>query len=197
MRNLQNGTALTSKQYIARNFSSSDLGEIRIEAPQSDESLQGVDTHSKPRNLFPLDPREGIENYQQLKVVLIQTAAGLKPPSGGFRGNYATVHALSGYGHKTLQLAWAMPYDIPQAAAELKEAGKFNADEWDFGHVYMLNTALEPVKVTYWKFTDVHGVYIVALDALTMLDTLPNELQQVDAATWIEVSHSIKSFTFY
>lgn len=188
MKASRDDAPLTTSQFITQNFSSTSLGEIRLRAPRSDTSLEGFSTNVKPRNPFPDNPSEGIENYKQMRVVLWQTAAGLKPPSGGFRGNYATLHSLSGYGHKTMQFCWALKNDISDAIAELKQANKYKPDEWVHSYANMLNSDLETVRIPYWKFTDVRGVYIVALDGELMLTILKNELQQIDAAEYIEVS---------
>lgn len=123
-----------------------------------------------------------------MRVAMVQTAAGLKPPSGGFRGNYATLFALAKHGHTTMQFCWAFQKDINGAVAELKADNKLHEAQWTWGSTYMLNVNLEPVKVTFWKFLNVHGVLCVALDAEVMIPTYPNDIQQEDAAIWIEVS---------
>lgn len=178
---------LTTIQYLTQNLSNFSLDEVLTEPAKSDESLKNFEKHVKPRKLFPNDPTQGINGYKEMRVVLWQTAAGMKPPSGGFRGNYATLHSLTGHGHKTMQLVWAFEPDISDAIAELKEHKKYDKSTWEEGKVDMLNTKLETIRVKYWKFTDVHGVKCVALDADTMIETLPNELQQADAATYIKV----------
>lgn len=87
-----------------------------------------------------------------------------------------------------MQFCWAYKKDINGAIAELKAEKRFHEAEWTWGSTYMLNTALEQVQVTWWKFKNVHDILCVALDAEVMIPTYPNELQQEDAAIWIEVS---------
>lgn len=123
-----------------------------------------------------------------MRVALIQTAAGLKPPSGGYRANYATLYALSTYGHRVAQLCWAFPQDINMALAELKQAGMLYDKDIKFGKTKLTGRELNEFEVTWWKFDDVHGVRCICLDAETMLAQLPNEIQGEDAAVWIEVS---------
>lgn len=153
----------------------------------SDPSSQDHDGYQHPRVVSP-DYLQHVDGYRAMRVAMVQTAAGLKPPSGGFRGNYATLFALAKHGHTTMQFCWAFQRDIDTAVAELKADDKFHAAQWAGGSTDMLDVHLEPVKVTFWKFLNVHGVLCVALDAEVMVPTYPNHVQQEDAAVWIEVS---------
>lgn len=123
-----------------------------------------------------------------MRVTMVQTAAGLKPPSGGYRGNYATLLALQKYGHVTMQFCWAFEKDIYHAIAELKSSRKLSPDNFKTGTTYMLNSKLEEVLVTWYKFTNSHDIVCICLDAKVMIETYPNNLQQEDAAIMIEVS---------
>lgn len=123
-----------------------------------------------------------------MRVALIQTAAGLKPPSGGYRGNYANLLALQKHGHTTLQFCWAFKKDILNAVAELKAMGVFDEQKFLSGTTAMMNSELEKVTVPWYRFTNTHDITCVALDADMMIETFPNNLQQEDAATMIEVS---------
>lgn len=126
-----------------------------------------------------------------MRVALVQTACGLKSPSGGYRGNYVTLLALQKYGHTTMQTCWAHPKEITTAIAELKYAGKYDADTFaetfKHGTVTMLKENLEEVDVQYWRFADAQGILCVALDADVMLKTFENKLQQAAAKIMIEV----------
>lgn len=122
-----------------------------------------------------------------MRVGIVQTACGLKSPSGGYRGNYVTLLALQKHGHETMQTCWAHPKEITNAIAELKAAKKYNAKTFEHGTVFMLNANLQEVEVQYWRFEDVQGVYCVALDADVMLKTFENKLQQAAAKVMIEV----------
>lgn len=126
-----------------------------------------------------------------MRVAMIQTAAGLKPPSGGFRGNYANLLALQKHGHTTMQFCWAFKKDILNAVAELKAMGIFDDRDFVSGTTMMINSQLQEVQVPWCRFTNTHGITCVALDAEIMIQTFPNNLQQEDAATMIEVSFSI------
>lgn len=123
-----------------------------------------------------------------MRVALIQTAAGMKPPSGGYRGNYANLLSLQKHGHTTMQFCWAFKKDILNAVAELKAMGIFDDQKFMSGTTTMLNSQLQEVQVPWCRFTNTHGILCTALDAEIMLQTLPNHLQQLDAATMIEVS---------
>jgi hypothetical protein len=152
----------------------------------SDESLKDVDLTEKVRELVVEDPKK-LEKFQEMRVVMIQTAMGLKPPSGGFRGNYATLFALQKHGHQTMQFCWAHLSDINIATAELKEIGVWHDKYIKYGVVKMLDEHGEKVETKWWKFINVHGVLCVCLDADVMRYAYNNYLQQLDAATWIEV----------
>lgn len=129
-----------------------------------------------------------LENYYPMRVAMVQTAAGLKPPSGGYRANYATLYALSTYGHKTMQLCWAYQRDINMAVAELKQVGNYDFKDFKRGKIQLTGRENTKFEVNWWKFTDVHGVRCICLDAETMVNQLPNEIQGQDAAMFIEVS---------
>lgn len=122
-----------------------------------------------------------------MRVVMIQTAMGLKPPSGGFRGNYATIYALQRHGHETMQFAWAHVTDIDIAIAELKAKGMWNGKNIETGTTMVLNENSEELPCTWWIFNNTHGVRCVCLDADVMRYAYNNYLQQLDAAKWIEV----------
>lgn len=123
-----------------------------------------------------------------MTVILIQTAAGLKPPSGGFRGNYATLLALAKHGHVAIQTCWAFKNDINEAISELRQQDKWVKENFSWGYVYLPDEDMKVIKVTWWKFINVHGITCISLDADTMIKAYHNGLQQKDAATWIEVS---------
>ncbi|KAK5948052.1 hypothetical protein OHC33_010893 [Knufia fluminis] len=169
---------------FSRNYTESEELTPRSSPAASDESLRDHEIYQHPRVVSP--DRAQIDGYRQMRVAMVQTAAGLKPPSGGFRGNYATLFALAKHGHTTMQFCWAYKKDINSAVAELKAEKKFQDSEWTWGSTYMLDTNSEQVKVTWWKFKNVHDVLCVALDAEVMIPTYPNNIQQEDAATWIE-----------
>ena len=122
-----------------------------------------------------------------MRVVIIQTAAGLKAPSGGYRGNYATLLALQKYGHTTMQFCWAYPPDIVDAIAELKVANKYNEKTFERGTVMIMNEACEKVTVRYWKFKNVHDILCIALDSVAMIPVFGNDKQQLAAKVMIEV----------
>lgn len=176
-------------QRFSRNYTESEELTPRSSPAASDESLRDHEIDQHPRIVSP-DRTQQIEGYRPMRVAMIQTAAGLKPPSGGFRGNYATLFALTRHGHETMQFCWAYKKDINSAVAELKAEKKFEMSEWDWGKADMVDANLQPVEVTYWKFKNVHGVLCIALDAEVMISTYPNHIQQEDAAIWIEVSSS-------
>lgn len=123
----------------------------------SDESLKHHDIDQKPRKIVS-DTPEPFPGYKVMRVAMCQTAAGLKPPSGGYRGNYASLFALSKHGHVTMQFCWAYKKDITHALAELREAGMLKSCGYTWGKVPMLNKQLEQVNVTWWKFTNAHGI---------------------------------------
>jgi len=173
-------------QRFSRIYTESEELTPRSSPAASDESLQDHEIDQLPRVVSP-DHGQEINTYREMRVAMVQTAAGLKPPSGGFRGNYATLFALAKHGHATMQFCWAYRKDINSAVAELKAEKKFQVSAWKWGRTPMLNANLEEVQVTYWKFKNVHDILCVALDAEEMIPTYPNNLQQVDAATWIEV----------
>ena len=186
----QHFTAETTKtdrrQRFSRNYTELEELTPRSSPAASDQSLQDHEIDQHPREVSP-DRFQHLDGYREMRVVMVQTAAGLKPPSGGFRGNYATLFALAKHGHTTMQFCWAYKKDITSAVAELKAEKKFELSEWKWGSTIMLNADLEEVQVTFWKFKNVHGVLCVALDAEVMVQTYPNGIQQEDAAIWIEV----------
>lgn len=161
----------------------------RSSPASSDASLRDHELNRRVRALS-LDSPEALEGYRPLRVVMVQTAAGLKPPSGGFRGNYATLFALVKHGHSAMQTCWAFKKDINEAIAELRSQNKFAESGFTWGSTYMTDANNEKVKVTWWRFLNVHDILCVALDAETMIKTFPNHLQQVDAAIYIEASPS-------
>lgn len=140
----------------------------------------------KLRKLDINDPTD-LPDYRQMRVVLVQTAMGYKPPSGGYRGNYATLCALAKYGHETMQFCWAFDHEIVAAKEEIKALGLEKEAKWDTGKTNMLDTNLKPVAVTWWSFINPHGVMCTALDAAVMRMVYPNPIQATDAAAWIEV----------
>lgn len=127
------------------------------------------------------------EDYREMRVVLVQTAMGYKPPSGGYRGNYATLVALAKYGHETMQFCWAFAYEIEAAMAEIKSLGLLDEARFDSGKTSMLNENLEAVDVNWCSFINPHGILCVCLDAAVMRMVYPNPIQATDAAAWIEV----------
>lgn len=162
----------------------------RTSPAQSDESLLAHEIDQKPRIVYPDSP-EPLHGHKPLRVAVIQTACGLPAPSGGYRGNYATLMALQKYGHETMQTCWAYSKEIQQAIAELKAANKYDAKSFEHGTVFMLNSECEKVKVQYWKFKDIQGILCVALDAESMIPTFPNAQQQIAASRMIMVCHII------
>lgn len=152
----------------------------------SDESLKDKALVEQTRELVIEDP-SSLEGFRPMRVAMVQTAYGLKPPSGGFRGNYATLFALAKHGHETMQFCWATLNEISAAYAELKAVGKGKESGFDTGTTTMLNDKLEDVEVTWWTIVNAHGVLCIALDQAVMQKLYPNHIQQVDAATWIEV----------
>lgn len=156
----------------------------------SDESFNGDDLADRVRELVLEDPKK-LKGYKPMRVVMVQTAMGLKPPSGGFRGNYATLFALQKHGHETMQFCWAHEKDILHAVAELKAKGVWRDGCMAHDTTTMLNDEEEVVKVNWWKFRNVHGVLCVCLDADIMRYVYNNYNQQLDAAEWIEVSNSL------
>lgn len=161
----------------------------RTSPAASDSSLLEAEKNQHIRSAYPDSPEE-LEGYRSMRIVMVQTAAGLKPASGGFRGNYATLLALQKYGHETMQFAWATRQDINEAIAELKSAGKFSKHDFKRGILDMFNKDEKLVQVRWTKFTNVHGIYCVTLDCETMLGIYPNELQQEDAEIMIKVIHN-------
>ncbi|KAK5106310.1 hypothetical protein LTS08_000428 [Lithohypha guttulata] len=156
----------------------------RTSPAASDDSLLEQEKNQHIRNVFPSSPDE-LEGYRPMRVALVQTAAGLKPPSGGFRGNYASLLALQKHGHMTMQFAWATRQDIYEAVAELKSAGRFSKQHFQRGTVQIFDKDSNSTPVTWTKFTNTHGILCVTLDAETMIPTYPNPLQQEDAAAFI------------
>lgn len=128
-----------------------------------------------------------LEGYRPMRVVMVQTAMGYKPPSGGYRGNYATLFALAKHGHETMQFCWAFEHEIATAKEELIALGLLKGAKWDTGKTNMLDENLKPVQVTWWSFINPHGILCTALDAAVMRVVYPNPIQATDAAKWIEV----------
>lgn len=159
-------------------------------------SLSSADMSEEVRKLDINDPTD-LPGYRQMRVVLVQTAMGYKPPSGGYRGNYATLCALTKYGHETMQFCWAFDYEIAAAKEEIAALGLDHEAKWDTGKTSMLDEKLKPVQVTWWSFINPHGVMCTALDAAVMRVVYPNPVQATDAAAWIEVrtSQTLLRFT--
>lgn len=149
-------------------------------------SFSSAEMSEEARRLDINDPTD-LPGYRQMRVVLVQTAMGYKPPSGGYRGNYATLCALAKYGHETMQFCWAFDYEIEAARKEIAALGLAKEAKWDTGKTNMLDEKLKPVQVTWWSFVNPHGVTCTALDAAVMRVVYPNPIQATDAAAWIEV----------
>lgn len=128
-----------------------------------------------------------LEGYRPMRVVMVQTALGYKPPSGGYRGNNATLVELAKQGHDTMQFCWAFPSEIVQVKAEILAKGLTKVAKFDTGKVDMVDENMTLTQVTWWSFVNPHGILCTALDAEVMRATYPNPLQQTDAAIWIEV----------
>lgn len=170
-------------------YSQEDL-ILRDGPASSDGSFNEDDLADHVRELVLEDPQK-LKGYKPMRVVMVQTAMGLKPPSGGFRGNYATLFALQKHGHQTMQFCWAQEKDILHAAAELKAKGVWYDGCIEHDIASMLNDDEEVVEVNWWKFRNVHGVLCICLDADIMRYIYNNYVQQLDAAEWIEVSNSL------
>lgn len=177
------------KQRYSKTYSQEELVPLHGPA-SSDESFDEADLADQARELVLEDPKK-LKNYKPMRVVMVQTAMGLKPPSGGFRGNYATLFALQKHGHETMQFCWAHEQDILLTVAELKAKGIYRRDSIMQRQTWMLNEVEEEVLVNWWKFRNVHGVLCICLDADIMRYTYNNYLQQIDAAKWIEVWNSL------
>lgn len=149
-------------------------------------SLSGDEMCDELRRLVVNEPAR-LESYKPMRVVLVQTAMGYKPPSGGYRGNYATLVALAKYGHETMQFCWAFDYEIAAAREEIVALGLVKEAKFDSGKVNMLDEDLKTVEVNWWSFVNPHGVLCVALNAAIMRIVYPNPIQATDAAQWIEV----------
>lgn len=157
---------------------SSDSAGDDLQALTLEDSANGISIE----DLFAL------EGYRPMIVALVQTAPGLKAPSGGFRGNYATIQTLTLYGHKTLQFVWANSREVTTAITESKLAGTFIEAEWDFGFTNMPGPNGGTQKTEWWRFVNVHGILCVALESKAMSAGYNAHCQQLDAQEWVEVS---------
>lgn len=153
--------------------------------PEDDTSQLTIDMKS----LLRLDYTD-IPGYKTMRVAIWQTAAGLKAPSGGYRGNYALAQALTAHGHEVLQFCSSHPGDIEDAIRDLKTARMYRPNQIKRGQMTLIDDDGQPVKVPWTKMTNIHNIRYVALDATILLDTLENTKQCEDAAVHVQVGHS-------
>ncbi|KAK4184101.1 glycosyltransferase [Podospora australis] len=125
-----------------------------------------------------------------MRVLLVQTALGLTPSSGGYKANFGLLQTLRGLGHDTAQICYAFGHEVDEYAQRAVEKGidpnvtqtaipmvdsqgiQHEVRVWTFTDEYNHDELTERMEKMVRLFTtsisSFHPTHVVFNDALTM-----------------------------
>ncbi|KAF2840858.1 glycosyltransferase family 4 protein [Patellaria atrata CBS 101060] len=119
-----------------------------------------------------------------MRVLMMQKSMGLFATTGEYKANTSLLRYLASRGHATAQFCFTYDGEIERAISKV-EAGGAKASV-SSGQFQMITEEGNPTDIKYWSFTNVNGIYNIALDADAITKVFPTKLQAKETKKFLE-----------
>jgi hypothetical protein len=130
-----------------------------------------------------------INSDRKMRVLLVQTAQGLSPSSGGYKANYCFLVQLAKSGHECAQICYAFESEINRVVAGLEKKGKDAQLKRERVHVTDRLNRLQCFDVTLFYNDD--GILNIALDRTVFNVVWPTALFFPGIIEFLEVMSAL------